>query len=37
LEYLVLAILTLTTFLYLSEKAQEKKKMPFTDLLSKLN
>jgi hypothetical protein len=37
LEYLVLIVLTFTAYLYILEKAQQKNKIPFTDLLSKIN
>jgi len=37
MEYIIISILLIVSYLFISEKVQEKKKMPFTDTLSKIN
>lgn len=37
MEYLLIAIVLITGYIFISEKLEQKKKMPFTDTLSKIN
>ena len=37
MEYLLISIVLVVSYLFVVEKMKEKKKMPFSDILNKLN